>query len=135
MLGFDQTITIYNRWYDKDAHMDLWPKTVIKNVSWAGNLGVSIKGTALASNHTFSVRIPTRAMPEGYTDKIAYQALESPNGHWTAQNGDIVMLGEGPDVTSPTTEIIGKYADVFKVTSVNTSNMTRLLPHLRIEGE
>lgn len=134
MVGFDKTITIYNKRYIKETKQTLWPKTIIQGVSWAGCQRIVV-GDGATSNDGYSVRIPVRAMPEGYLDKHEYQALADWTGHWTAQNGDVVILGAGPDVENGITEITKQYTACFVITAAHTDGITRLLPHLRLEGK
>ena len=133
MIGFDQTITIYNKRYDPATKKTLWPKTTIHGVSWAGCQRV-VTGEGLTSTDGYSARIPLHAFPDGFLKRDEYTALPDPTGRWTAQNGDVVVLGAGPDVVSGIAEITKQFTDCFTVTSVHTDNMTRLLPHLRMEG-
>jgi len=93
MIGFDQTITIYNKWYDGETRKTLWPKTVIRGVSWAGCQRIT-SGEGLTSADGYSVRIPFHAFSGGFMRRDEYAALPDPTGHWTAQNGDVVVLGE-----------------------------------------
>lgn len=134
MLGFDQTITIYNKWYDPTAKKTLWSKAVISGASWAGHRRVTT-GEGLKSIDGYSVRIPLNTFPAGFLPRDAYAKLPDTTGHWTAQNGDLVVLGEGPDVASGITEITKRFTDCFTVTAVRYDNMTRLLSHLRLEGK
>jgi hypothetical protein len=134
MIGFDKTITIYNKRYDPDSKTTGWPKTVIDGASWAGHQRVTT-GDGLTSNDGYSVRIPLEAMPEGFVGRSEYAALSDPTVYWTAQNGDVVLLGAGPDALEGITEITKRFTDCFTVIAVNTANMTRLLPHLRLEGK
>lgn len=131
MIGFDKTVTIYNKRYDPATKKTLWPKTTIHGASWAGCQKVTT-GEGLTSNDGYSVRIPLHSMPTGFLLKDDY--VKDPAGHWTAQNGDVVVLGEGPDVTAGITELTKQFTDCFTVIAVHTDNMTRLLPHLRLEG-
>lgn len=134
MICFDKTITIYNKWYDPATKKTLWPKTVITGASWAGCQRVTSR-EGLTSDDGYSVRIPLGAFPAGFLKRDEYIVLPTPTGHWTAQNGDVVVLGEGPAVMSGITEITKQFTDCFTVTAVHTDNMTRLLPHLRLEGK
>lgn len=134
MMGFDKTITIYNKWYDKATKKTLWPRTVIPGVSWAGCQRVT-SSEGLTSNDGYSVRIPLDAFPVGFLERDGYTALPTPTDRWTAQNGDVVVLGEGPAVVSGITEITKQFTDSFTVIAVHTDSMTRLLPHLRLEGK
>jgi hypothetical protein len=133
---FDKTITIYNKRFDITNRKTLWLKTIISGVSWSGGQRVTT-GEGLISNDGYSVRIPLSIATDGFLRKDVYQALADPTGHWTAQNGDVVVLGEGPDVpvSGGITDITKQFADCFIVTAVNTANMTRLLAHLRLEGK
>lgn len=134
MIGFDKTVTIYNKWYNKATKETSWPKTIIQGASWAGCQRVTT-GEGLTSNDGYSVRVPTTSMPDGFLSKGEYSSLPEPTGHWTAQNGDVVVLGEGPDITGGITEITKNFSDSFTVIAVHTDNMSRLLPHLRLEGK
>lgn len=118
MIGFDKTITVYNKRFDLTTKQTLWPKTVVAGVSWSGGQKVAVS-EGLTSNDGYSVRVPLAAMPDGLT----------------AQNGDVVMRGEGPDVVADITEITKRFTDCFAVTAVNTANLARLLPHLHLEGK
>ena len=121
VVMFEQTITIYNKRYNPATKKTLWPKTVITGVSWAGCQRVTT-GEGLTSTDGYSIRIPLKALPD-------------PAGHWTAQNGDVVVRGEGPDVVDGITEITKQFTDCFTVTAVHSDNLMRLLPHLRLEGK
>lgn len=133
MLGFDKTITLYNKRFDPATKKTTWPKVTITGVSWSGHQRVTI-GDGLIATDGYSVRVPLEAMPEGFLGRSEYAALLDPTGHWTAQNGDVVVLGEGPDVVGGSTEITKQFTECFTVIAVHTANMTRLLPHLRLEG-
>ena len=134
MIGFDQTITIYNKRLDPATKKTLWLKTIITGVSWAGCQRVTT-GEGLTSADGYSVRIPLGAFPAGFMKQDEYAALPDPTGRWTAQNGDVVVLGAGPAVVDGITAITKQFTDCFTITAVNTSNMARLLPHLRLEGK
>ncbi|MDL2318073.1 hypothetical protein LJC74_03130 [Eubacteriales bacterium OttesenSCG-928-A19] len=133
MIGFDKTITLYNKRYDPATKKTTWPKVIISGVSWSGHQRVSI-GDGLTAYDGYSVRVPLAAMPEGFLGRSEYVALPDATGHWTAQNGDVVVLGEGPDAAGGITEITKQFTECFTVIAVHTANMHRLLPHLRLEG-
>jgi len=135
MIGFDKTITIYNRWFDKDTKKDVWTRTIINEVSWSGCQRVTT-GDGLTSNDGYSIRIPVDSMPNGFLERDEYVTLYNPNEHWTAQNGDVVVLGSvEAEVINSITEITKQFTNSFTVIAVHTDNMTRILPHLRIEGK
>ena len=134
MIIFNQTITIYNKHYDSTTKKTLRLKTVITGASWAGCQRVTT-GEGLTSADGYSVRIPLEAFPDGFLKRDEFAALTDPVGHWTAQNGDVVVLGEGPDVVGGIAEITKQFTDSFTVIAVHSDNMTRLLPHIRLEGK
>jgi len=141
---FDQTITIYNQRIDPAGKKTLWSKTVIKGVSWAGEQKVTT-GDGLTSNDGYSVRIPSSISvidPETgeyvyFLLQDEYQELEDPTGYWTAQNGDVVVRGEGPELEEGKgiATITKQFTECFTVIAVHPANMRRLLSHLRIEGK
>jgi len=135
MIGYNNTITIYNKRYDPDTKKNLWPKTVIRAASWAGCQKVTT-ADGLTSNDGYSVRVLKDAMPDGFLERDDYVALHDHVGHWTVQNGDVIVLGESSDVDSEITIITKRYTNCFTVTAVHTDNLMRaLLPHLRLEGK
>lgn len=133
MVGYDKTITIYNKRYNAETKKTMWPKTVIKSVSWAGCQRVTTS-EGLTSADGYSVRIPAHAFPAGFLPPDEYTTTDA-QGHWTAQNGDVVVLGEGAEVTIGITEVTKRHTSCFTVTAVHLDSLTRLLPHLRLEGK
>lgn len=131
---FNTTITIYNKLCAPGTKETSWPRTVITGASWAGCQRVTT-GDGLHSNDGYSVRIPAASMPVGFVEKDQYKTLPDPSGYWTAQNGDVVVQGEGPEVEGGITEITSQFTNCFTVTAVHTDNLARMLPHLRIEGK
>lgn len=131
---FNQTITIYNKRYNPATKKTLWLKTVITGASWAGCQRVTT-GEGLATTDGYCVRIPLKSFPDGFLQRDAYTALPDPAWHWTAQNGDVVVLDEGPDAEGGIAEITKQFTDCFTVTAVHSDNIARLLPHLRLEGK
>ena len=133
MLNASETITVYSQRYNPSTRKTSWAKTVIHGCSWYGYQAVS-SGEGLQSRDQYSVRIPKEHLPAGWLPKDAFLALEDPAEHWTVQNGDVVLLGEGPDVDDGITQITRQFTDCFTVTAVHCDNLTRRLPHLRLEG-
>ena len=129
-MYFDRTITIYNKLFIN--RKTEWRRTVIHGASWAGCQKVTT-GEGLTSNDGYSVRIKKEALPKGFVLRDAFVA--NPNGNWTAQNGDVVVLGEGPEVTDGITEITKQFTDCFTVIAVHTDNLNRNPAHLRLEGK
>lgn len=134
MIGFDKTITIYNKKYDIESKKTMWYKTVISGASWAGCQRVTT-GNGLTSNDGYNIRIPKECMPKNYIHCDEYAKIKDVTGYCTAQVGDVVVLGEGADVTTGITDITKKYTDSFTIIAVHSDNLSRFLPHLRLEGK
>lgn len=134
MLNATETITLYSKRFDAESRTTRWQRTVIAGVSWYGCQRVS-SGESLRSNDSYSVRIPRDRLPAGFLPQQAFLALQDKTGHWTVQNGDVVLLGSGPDAAGGITEITRQFPDCFTVKAVHTDNLHRRLPHLRLEGE
>ena len=136
MIGFDKKITIYNQWFDPQTKVTSWHKTVVDGASWSGGQRVKV-GEGLTSSDGYSVRIPYKALESVssvFLERDQYVSLEDPEGFYTAQNGDTVILGEGPEVEKNIAEVTKRFTNCFTVTAVNTSSLLRLLSHLRLEG-
>jgi len=118
MIGFDKTITIYTQEVGDTVKEIVWIRTQIDGASWSSaNRVIAEKGFRSADD--YSVRILARNIPD--------------NLH--VKNGDIVMLGVGPEEIKSVIEITRQYSECFTVTAVHDSNVnTPLLPHLRLEG-
>lgn len=134
MLNAKETITLYSKRYDPAKRATTWQRTVISGASWQGCQRITT-GESLASNDGYSVRIPARSLPGGFLPKDRFLALTDRAGHWTAQNGDVVLLGVGPEITGGITELTKGRSDCFTVTAVHTDSLGRRLPHLRLEGK
>jgi hypothetical protein len=133
MISFDQTVTLYNKRYDPVTKKNVWPKVVIRDASWAGSQRVATS-EGLMSNDGYSVRVQRESMPDGFVERSEYVALSDHEGFWTAQNGDVVVLGEGPEVIDLISEVTKLFTDSFVVTTVNTASLKRILPHLHLRG-
>lgn len=134
MLSANQTITLYSQRYDQETRQTSWTRTIIPGASWYGCQRVT-PGEGLKSDDSYSVRVPAEHLPAGFLPRQEYLALEEKTGHWTIQNGDVVVLGTGPELAGGVTNITKQFSDCFTVTAVHTDNLLRPLPHLRLEGK
>lgn len=134
MLNANRTITLYSKRYEPESKKTLWIRTVISGASWCGCQRITA-GETLTSNDGYSIRVPVENLPKGFLPKQEFLAQEDHNGYWTVQNGDVVLLGVGPEPTGGITEITKRFSDCFTVTAVHTDNLQRRLSHLRLEGK
>lgn len=136
MLNAKETVTLYSKRYDRENRSTTWQRTVISGVSWQGCQRITT-GENLTSNDGYSVRVPVDHLPAGFLPKDRFLVLPERGRaeHWTAQNGDVVLLGSGPEVSGGITELTKNRSDYFTVTAVHTDNLGRRLSHLRLEGK
>lgn len=126
-------ITIYNREYDSKSRIDIWHRTVIRNVWFYVDNKVSQTDSGLKSANICKIRIPEGSPEKGYLDPENYAAAESKDTYWTLQEDDIVVQGVClQDITRPANlqELHKKY---WKVISWS-DNRFGGSPHWRIGG-
>ena len=115
---YRDTITVYNRRFNAIPQPGLppggagavsWNRTVIKGVMWKDNTQINEDSSGASSiDRTVSVTIPSEADCEGktYVQPSRYGSLpvDQVNNHWTLNtdiaNPDVVVLGEGREITS-----------------------------------
>lgn len=135
--NYCRTITIYNRIKTTDSKdkKEHWNKTVLQNCFWKAAINTDFSGTQENVQNTYIVRIPKDSRYLPYADYI-----KNPGKHFTASQGDIVVLGECNDeITGESGQtaaqlLVRHKPNAFKVTafSDNTSFMTA--KHYRLGG-
>jgi len=132
-------ITIFNKWYNRETHLDEWKRTQISGVNWYGGQKVAVTDSGLQSADTYTVRIPAASAPQGrkFVLPEIYAAAESDAlaGLWTLQNGDIVVRGLVADDITKTADVTGKYSQCFTVTGWRDNRRgSPSVQHWRIDG-
>ncbi len=94
MLGFDNTITVYNSVYNPETTYNDYFRTVIKGVSWYSRIKAAAGNNGLVYDRLYQVRIPASAT----SDKVytAPDHFTDPATQYTIKAGDIVLKGAGP---------------------------------------
>ena len=102
--NYIHTITLYNRIQaaDSEDRKEHWKRTVLHNCFWKAQVNTSFNGTQASVQNTYVVRIPE---DDRYLPYAEYK--DSPEEHFTASQGDIVIYGE---YLSPIDEI-NRYDD------------------------
>lgn len=92
MIGFNDTITIWNKYTDA-TYTDKWIKRYIHNVSWTSkfNQGSDASGSETTSDFTVLVSQTDGYLPKNEWDKLADD--QKPY-YFTFGNGDLVAKGE-----------------------------------------
>lgn len=126
---FDETITVYNKYTDKEKKATAYKGIHIKKCSWYGKVAVNVDSNGVSSASLFKVRVRERDLPEGYVSPDVFDGIG-----YTFANGDIVIKGEHPLTVSKIADITNKN-DSFKVLGVhmNTKGI-KPLRHVMIEG-
>ena len=89
--NYIHTITLYNRIQaaDSEDRKEHWKRTVLHNCFWKAQVNTSFNGTQASVQNTYVVRIPE---DDRYLPYAEYK--DSPEEHFTASQGDIVIYGE-----------------------------------------
>lgn len=94
MKECNQTITVFNRRFDKASGLDVWTPTVISGVSWHEQTDTAVTESGLKSAKKCTVRIPADADTGGkhFVAASAY-ADSDPAQTFTLTAGDILVRG------------------------------------------
>lgn len=132
---FDTEITVFTMWQkDKDRR---WVSTHVMDCSWYGKQAATVGTDGLNTADQYTVRMRPISMPEGYLKPEEYNALPNPTGHWTLQNGDVVVKGDvTAEVVTGITDITKLFTNCFTITSVADNRRgPAFMQHIRIEGK
>lgn len=126
-------ITIYNCEYDPSTRLDIWHRTVIRDVWFHADNKVQQTDSGLKSSDAYKIRIPLESPEKEYLDPEAYGVSESKDNYWTIQQDDIVVIGVcAYDITKPA-DLKALNKRYVKVTSWS-DNRFGGSPHWRIGG-
>jgi hypothetical protein len=138
-------ITIFNKVYNAAARRNDYKGTFIQGVSFVKRnavLGLDNSSGSLTQGDTYTIRIPLKATTasgkayQTYLDAASFTGHEE--GHWTIQNGDLIVKGDATSLKDVSPATIEKaYSDVCLVTdySVNMDRGTKAVQHFRIGGK
>lgn len=126
----DNTVTLYNALYDRDAGYDTYKRIVLTGVSWFSRTQTTVAGDGglLAANE-FTLRIPGD-LCGGYVTPKDYAGA---TGTWTLQPGDIVVKGTATE-ESPRPADLKKKCEMLTVVGV-TDNRAGRGAHLKVVGK
>lgn len=127
----DNTGTLYNSLYDRDAGYDTYKRTALSGVSWFSRTQTAVAGDGglLAANE-FILRIPGE-LCGGYVVPKDYTGAP---GTWTLQPGDIIVKGETTEESPRPADLKKKYPDMMTVVGV-TDNRGGRGAHLKVVGK
>ena len=135
------TITVYNNYTDPTTKYKVYLPTVIKNVSWFGEVQVLVSSDGLLSADMYTIRIPINADfgNKTYLNPKAFEDIpnDEMSNYWTLSQGDIIVKGEISDTgaNAKPGKLEENYEDVITIVSV-TDNTTRPnAPHWKVVGK
>ena len=111
-------ITIYNKYTD-NTRKEKYQRTVIRDVVWQATKARSGQSTGLLASNVATIFIPF-ARGANYLRSKAW--LADKTGHWTLQEGDVIVRGEATDEITggyTMTSLRAEYDDVVTITSVD----------------
>lgn len=126
-------ITIYNREYNPQTRLDIWHRTVIKNVWRHADNKVAQTDSGLKSSDAFKIRIPKASPDKPYLDPESYAAVENKDKYWTIQEDDIVVLSACKQDISKPSDLKEKHIRYAKIVSWSNNDVGSQ-PHWRIGG-
>lgn len=131
MIGFEESITLYNRKYDESKGVAIYRKTVVEGVSVHRKLAyAAMSGGGITERRLVQVRIGRKSKSGKVF--VPPSAYKDPETEYTAAAGDYVFLGvlEGE---IPIKELLKDQERMFKILDVH-DNRRRPLPHIYVEG-
>ena len=135
MLGFDQTITVYNSQYNEAAGFNDYSRTVIVGVSWYSRIKAAANSNGIVYDRLFQVRIPNSAEAEKlYT---APDQFTDPSTQYTLKVGSRIVKGIGPPAPvdgEKWAELITKHDEAFQIIGYR-DNRRIGLKHLYVDGK
>jgi hypothetical protein len=132
----NETITVFNKRIDVEQGWDVFVPTVIKGVSWWGDVAVNISDKGLNAANKYTIRIPVDADfgSKTYVDPVAYGNEPIIAGYFTFANGDIIVKAEITDSGLTPAQIKENYPDVCTILGVTDNRRAPKAPHWRVTG-
>ena len=132
----NDTITVFNKRIDAENGWDVFIPTVIRGVSWYGDVAVNISDKGLNAASKYTIRIPANADFGGkqYVDPVTYGNELMITGLFTLANGDMVVKAEVTDATLTPAQIKEYYPDVCTILGVTDNRRAPNAPHWKVTG-
>lgn len=139
-LFYNNTVTLYNRYFDPETEAEKWYPTVLPNVNLVITRGANVTRAGTADADTAKLFVDMKRLPKPYLEPVAWSQLpdEEKKKHITFTSAeDFFVEGDttGIEVTeSGFFELMQQTRDnVYKVTS--TDRYPDILPHFEIGGK
>lgn len=88
-------MTVYNKHYDYDKDIDIYQRTVVRDIFWSSQEGYIKSSTNNTSDDKAKIFIPKSHISIGkYVNSDIFDNLKDKTGHYTFRSGDLVVKGE-----------------------------------------
>ena len=134
----NDTITLFNRIWDDENESETWLATVLSKCNLVATRGRNISKSGLENADTVKLYVDTAEQVNEFVKPKVYESLADKSNVYTlTPQIDFFVKG---DVSAEASfeegffeYILGKYDDVYKVTTVD--EYTEILPHLEVGGK
>ncbi|MCH5210436.1 MAG: hypothetical protein J1F01_05665 [Oscillospiraceae bacterium] len=141
---WNTTITLYNRYEEKETNLVTWRKTIIDGCFLKNaNNKVSVGQTVLETNEIL-VRIPESDKFKPYGEMIS-DVKNLTGDYFTLNRGDIIIKGAVDDDIDEyakgkkSTDLLSKYKEIGVCLQINNwqdnTGVGRVAPHYYVSGE
>lgn len=128
-------ITLYNRKYDKVTRLDVWQRTVFKDVWLYCDRKITIGDKGVNGADVYKIRIPASPEREStYLPEDEFAQIADASNCWTLQDGDLVVKGVCDIEIDKPADLTNSRKQYCKITSWSDNRFGNL-PHWRIGGE
>lgn len=139
-LFYNDTVTLYNRWYDSVLDTENWIPTLLTNCNLIINKGANISKSGLEDADAASLRVRDDCTTKEYLEPKAWAqltALEKVN-YYTFSSGEDFFVEGDTTSTIITTDNFYQYMrknkdNVFRVT--NSDRYKDVMPHFEVGGK
>ena len=135
MKQCNETITVFNAFYDNVHGYDVYMPTVIRGVSWFCEIASTVDTSGLKAANKFTIRVPVDADFSGkrYVDPAAY-ASSDPGSTFTLHQGDIIVHGSETVSMTPA-QLKNKYGEIVTILGVTDSRSRPKARHWKVVGK
>ena len=90
-----ETVTVFNARVDPVTRAEEYAPTVLRGVSWRGEMAAGVVDGGLRAENAFVLRIPEAVDAGGkaWADARDYRTAGDVSGLWTLRKGDVIVKG------------------------------------------
>lgn len=133
----NDTLTVFNAWFDKAQDCTVYRKTVISGISWYSTIKTNVGDTGLKSANMFVIRIPVEANTGGksYTSPAGWDSALNVDNLFTLRQGDVIVKGTVSGLITTPAQAHKAYPDTaFTIMSVTDNRRALHAQHWKVVG-